>query len=289
MIKKIAVLICGPERFLPLVIENLKTTLSDYDYDNFIFMWDEDKDNRAVNTSSDNLLLYKKNSKVFILHKPFDEEGINHKYGKEVLGHSNKKAMLGMFYSISSLCKQLKMSPDFDEYSHILRVRTDNLFFDSNFLKDYNCNDILVPDNPMIPSSWISDHIMLCKKNDFYKIWYFSSINNLNFLFKLSSSNPELLLKFRCYFLLRKINKKFKRYQDYHIVYTSNDSEPEYMKEIMLGNVESVFTLHPDLNKRRGFYEMKNKIRKQDEKSIKKRLSSSFFGRLIITLIRYSR
>ncbi|WP_163922328.1 hypothetical protein [Photobacterium sp. Alg240-V54] len=287
MIGKIAVFICGPERFLPQVIKNLESTFSEYEYDNFIFIWDEDKDNRSNSSDiSENINYYRKNSKVLHVEKPFNEEQISRRFGGKVLGHSSKKAMLGMFYSVSVLCDVIKKHPDFKEYTHILRVRTDSIFFDSFTLDDYKDGSILVADNPIIPSNWVSDHLMFAPINKFLKVWGVSSLKRCNILFIFSSNNPELLLKLKSFRYAFCVKKNIKRYEDYHIVYTYNESEPSYIKKYMERDIFSLFENPPLLEQRKNYYQLKKNIRNENEKKILKKISSSFFGRLVISLFK---
>ncbi|WP_425653321.1 hypothetical protein ACPSLZ_14880 [Vibrio campbellii] len=274
--KKIAVFITGPKRYTSLVIDNLSRVLNGIDYENFIFIWDDDLSNmkRSTEFYDQQEIQNDPKTKVLLCHKPYTREYIDKEYGKDVLGHSSKNAMIGMFYSINALCSILKVSPDEKDFSHVLRIRTDCLIYDNNWLNDYEDDDVLVADNPLNPTLWISDHFMLAPKNVFLNVWGFNSSESINSRFMLAANNPEILVSQRA--VRYKKKKSMRRFVDYQIIYTDRrDNDIDFAEELVK-NIESYFKLElsPDYITRFEFYDKLTSIRKLNERNIIKFLFS---------------
>lgn len=274
--KKLAVFITGPKRYTSLVIDNLAIILKDIDYDNFIFVWNDDLSNmkRSSEYYNQEEIQNDPKTKVLINHRPYGVKYIDERYGKQVLGHSSKNAMIGMFYSINTLCSIIKTCPDEGEYSHILRVRTDCLIYSSDWLGNYKNNEILVADNPLNPSSWVSNHFMLAPKDAFLKIWSFKDTQHINSRFKFSANNPEVLISQRM--LKYKYNKAFRRFLDYQIVYTEHKKNDVNFSSDICNNLYAYFNLQiiPSYDNRFSFYNSLSKIRYKNERGMFKKISS---------------
>lgn len=285
---KLAVFITGPKRYTSLVIDNLARILEGIDYENFIFVWEDDLSNmqRSSEVFNQGSISSNPKTKVLLTHKPYTSEMIDDRFGNKVLGHSSKNAMIGMFYSINCLCSILKLSPDEGDFTHILRVRTDCLFYNNDWLNQYNDNEVLVADNPFNPSSWISDHFMLAPKEKFIEIWGFRSTKHINYRFMLAANNPEVLVSQRSIFYNKK--KSLRRFLDYQIVYTDKKINDIGFSSEICENLESYFNLRiiPKLEVRTEFYDECCRVRYENERNILKKLLSHPYGESLKSLWR---
>tara|TARA_B110000211_G_C14092983_1_gene560433 strand:+ start:5264 stop:6148 length:885 start_codon:yes stop_codon:yes gene_type:complete len=245
---KLAVFITGPIRYCNYVIQQMDDLLSsnEIEYDFFLHLWIEDNSNTERDSQSSLYDVLKKLEciKSLTIEQPLDSGRIEKKYGTWTDTHSNVTSMFGMFIAINKLISILKVQPDYKEYTHILRLRTDNVILDpSNFLKcvDFNTDSVNISFNPNISKEWVSDHIMLARKEIFIKIWGYTKFANFVKIFNKYARNPE-------YFLMSKISKcdrryAWTRYVDYHIIYNPvKDYEPQILNNIIENiGVEGLF------------------------------------------------
>ena len=128
---------------------------------------------------------------------------------------------MGMFYSMNLLCHHLKLLPDFNTYTHILRLRTDSLFLNEDFfnLLDFDSNAVQVSKNHLLENDIISDHIMFAKKELFFHFWKFEDIYEISELYKKAGRNPEYLLTYIAKKKKLDVKATIIRYVDYYIIY----------------------------------------------------------------------
>jgi hypothetical protein len=286
--KKIAVFISGPIRYVDFVRQNLKIVLKDFDYEIFYHLWTEDlgdKKRKEVNKKISNLKNDSK-TKVLIFQKPYTNDFFRRDFGSESHGTSSINASMGMFTSINLLCKILKNLPDIENYSHVLRIRTDSAFLDKSLFHrlDFSENSINIAENKILPSSWFSDILMFCTKENFLKIWEFKNKKELYDLYKKVGKIPEKLVSFRLKNLKSvRIKKNIIMHEDFHIVfYPPRKTDPSWMKEkINAGKIKDIFVnfiKHKD-------EEQGKKINEYLEKN---RLNSSFIDYPILSEIYFA-
>jgi hypothetical protein len=143
MQNKLAIIICGPYRYLDLVLKRLHSLLDNrIEYDFFIHIWKEDLGNKVRESSLNNLsaIYHDNKTKVFIQQAPYSLDEISSAIGSKINTHSPVNAIIGMFYSVSMMCSIIKQLPDFDKYTHIFRIRTDIIILDDNFFSKLNFN-----------------------------------------------------------------------------------------------------------------------------------------------------
>lgn len=237
---KIAVFLCGPIRFADKTIDNINKLLADYEHELFGFFWKEDLGIKERNSSFAGDLGKMYNFKCYVEYESNSREAYESKFGSEMGCHSSINSILGMFYSISHLALTLKIHPMADEYTHILRARTDLCFFEPHKFGnkfDLTKGIINVVKNHSIPSGWVSDHFMLCDAKSFNDIWCYETIDKFIMEFNKAGRNPEKLLGKKC----KKYKKNFiaTRFESYHVLYNPPKSDdPKFIKEL---NKESNF------------------------------------------------
>lgn len=256
--KKLAVFIAGPYRYVDLLVKQFDTIMKsvDIDYDYFIHLWKEDLGNKKRINESNKINFIQSNErlKYFIYQKPYNADMYKESLGYTSGSHSVNHAIIGMFLSMSLLSNSLKMLPDCKDYTHILRLRTDVLFLNSNIfeLVNWNSNNIFTSRNYRIPPEWISDHLFLSKRNIFFRFWSFKNVSNIIRSYQKSGKNPERMLMH----INEKLINRYKvvdflvRYKDFHVVYNPpKDDDPDDIKNILVSNnVKYLYTNWKILN-----------------------------------------
>lgn len=225
---KVAVFIAGPYRYAPMVQESLKRILGAIEYDVFFHIWKEDLGNkRRIEIEEDYARLAEDNkTKLLLLARPYNEDDYSSQIGIQTNSGSSINATMGMFIAMNVLSNYLELLPDSSSYTHIFRLRTDCIFFDSIEDKVWrNRNNILVSNNFFIPPNWISDHIMFAPKKKFYKFWRFGNMNCIYDAYKNGQRSPEKTLEYLGSGFTEKIVKLFSRDLDYHIIYNPPKEE----------------------------------------------------------------
>ncbi|MEY0747203.1 hypothetical protein AB7278_25640, partial [Escherichia coli] len=168
--------------------------------------------------------------------RAYTEEQIASKWGHHTGCHSTINAMFGMFTAINTQISIIKVLPDYNTYSHVLRIRTDCALFIKKISKSQLNDKILVAKNYSIPNSWISDHLMLTSIDKFNAIWGYSNINEFAKDFDSAGRNPEKMLADR----IKKLNyskllsEAWVRGEDYHIVYNpAKEDDPCHIKYVL--------------------------------------------------------
>ena len=235
--KKIAVLLAGPQRYCSSVIERINNVIGGIDVDIFCFIWSEDNGNK-VRVNSEcfdvNNILNQKNVKSVIASSPFVEKDYKGFFKSEVeKGQSSLSSIMGMFYSMDVLIRQIYISPV--KYDYVLRLRTDCLILDEGFFHKIKIskNVLLVSKNYLIPHAWISDHIMAGSVENMYKIWSIGQKEEFYKNYQKSGMNPEKFLSKKINELNFDFEEKWKRYLDYQIVYSpAKENDPVWIKRV---------------------------------------------------------
>lgn len=245
---KFAIFISGPFRYLDKVLKQLNEFYADnYNYDIYIHLWDSDKGNkkRGLEIIDSNLneltLAYPKIKKIIIEEQPDEKEvieTIENVVGqitqKNIIGHSSLTAMFGMFIAINKLYDEAILSQE--DYSHILRLRTDISFHDKTLAKIFESpkkDTIYISQNPLIDESKISDHSMLVPFKYFSQIWKMQYNSTYIQEYYESFFNPEILLGKRIPLLNCKIEVVWKRFVNYNVVYLNHhQQEPTFIKSL---------------------------------------------------------
>jgi len=260
----------GPSRYVNSVTERLNNIFEPrLEYDFFYFIWDDDLGNKKRRDEEKyyNDIIKSNKTKCFILNKSYTAEEIQKltKFEQDN-SHSTINAMIGMFTSMNILCHHLMLLPDSLEYTHILRIRTDCLILDNNFLHDslFKKNNVLVSKNYVIPDSWISDHIMFAKKDLFLKFWKHKNVYEIIDLYKKGEMNPERTLSYIAKINYLDVQAIFTRYVDYHIVYNpAKENEPESLNAYLNknDNLRELFINHNKYLVKDEFTAMSNSLK----------------------------
>ncbi|MGO2511209.1 hypothetical protein [Marinomonas polaris] len=251
--KKCAVLIAGPVRYLISTMRRLEEIKAEVDLEYYIYLWVDDLGNKVRKDEQEiDFLSIKEefNVKFISFSEPFCDEDYSRIINQMTeVGQSNISNIMGMFKSMDVLAKQIEISPL--TYDAILRVRTDCLILDKSFFKKkYDLSKISVSKNYLIPHSWISDHLMLANKENFLKIWSWCSQKKLYEIYIKNRLNPERVLADKCNKHNLEIVEEWKRYLDYHIIYNpAKENEPSWIKNQLLNedvkkiyeNIDSIF------------------------------------------------
>jgi hypothetical protein len=244
---KIAVFIGGPYRFSDSVLGSLDRIIGDIEYDVFFHLWKEDLGNkkRLENENDFSFLMEHSKTKLMLLAKPYNESDYKKNIGINTNSNSSINATMGMFMSMNVLSNYLEQLPDADEYTHILRLRTDCIIYNSieNKIKN-NLDKILTSNNFKVPSDWVSDHIMFAPKDKFYLFWRFKNMESIYKAYTKGKRNPERTLSYLGRKFGNKIVKAFDRGLDYHIIYTPpKATDPVCIKEAIQNNsIEYLFS-----------------------------------------------
>ncbi|MFL0976418.1 hypothetical protein ACJO1P_12545 [Vibrio parahaemolyticus] len=253
MSNKLAIILTGPYRYADNVIKSLERIISEeINYDFFVHIWEEDLGNKVRDgvTLERDLLSENPNVKSITFGKAYSEADIASKWGGDTGCHSTINAMFGMFTAINSQIALIKILPDYDSYTHVLRIRTDCALFLDEINRDVLTESIIVSKNYSIPDSWVSDHLMLTTFDIFDKIWGFKNIEEFAQRFDKSGRNPEKMLadRIRDIGYLRRLLPIWIRGESYHIVYNppKNDDPKAIVELITKEGINSVFNYVPD-------------------------------------------
>ena len=238
---KIAVFTSGPPRYVNLVTERLNRVLSDVDWDVFIHLWKIDTGNkiRANSIFDYTKLVDNPKVKVIMVQNPYDDTVYKKRIGTKINTHSPTFAIMGMFLGVNFLSNFLELLPDYNSYTHILRLRTDCAILNDNFLNllDFDKKVVTVSECYHIPSVWISDQIMFSTVENFYYLWKFKDMNDIYDAFKKGLRNPEKTLEWR---FTRDKSKKLRlnpsiiQYKDFQNVYSPPKAgEPEWVNKLI--------------------------------------------------------
>jgi hypothetical protein len=247
---RIAVLMAGPVRYAPLVVERLGTVLGDTPFEVFALVWKEDLGNKR--RDRDRLtdvapLLSDRRVSACIIAAPLPEDFYSPAIGTQTNSGSSINATMGMFYSMSELYHYVAQLPNHRSFTHALRIRTDCLIIADDFLQrlDFRPRVLTVSSNPFIPSHWLSDHLTFGTWTDFGTLWAHDGIESVYNAYERGERNPERTL---ARLLHRRapstrVNSTLMRFIDYHIVYSPpRDNDPTWLaRAINEAGVETLF------------------------------------------------
>lgn len=235
---KVAILMAGPIRYAPLVLERLESVLDGLDFEVFVLIWKQDLGNkRRERDNLDDISLLLANPKVSacITAAPLPEEFYHSTVGTETGSNSSINATMGMFYSMSALYRYVEQLPNSKSFTHALRIRTDCLVITNSFVSmlDFRSGTLTVSKNPFIPSAWLSDHLTFGAWEDFGKLWAHNSIDDIYEAYKQGRRNPERTLATIARRRARqiRIQPRLMRFIDYHILYYPvKEHDPTWIK-----------------------------------------------------------
>ena len=172
---------------------SIDNELSDVDYAFFIHIWKIDIGNKkrnVENTDEEIALLKAKPSVVYFEEEaPLNKDEIIAKYGEWTGCPSPVYAIAGMFYAINKLLNNV----DSTEFSHVLRVRTDNVFLDNRVVPPFNlitwCTLQVTLFLTALSFATISCFVTY---RVFMKIWGFQNFDDFFNLFNEANRDPEL-------------------------------------------------------------------------------------------------
>ena len=234
---KVAILICGPYRYLEKVIERLESLApSSLDFGIFCFCWKQDSGERKRNAGFDfdAIAHLRQQERVYsvIEAEPIGADQFE-EYGAYTGCHSPHQNIYGMFYSISEILDVVPL-----EFTHALRLRTDCLLIDSTFFDSFLSagNRTLVSNNPGLPVGWVSDHLMYSSVRIMKEVWFAGGVREFMADYDAAGRNPERMLAQRVKDVGVVVVKKWKRYADYQIVYDKSTSDdPVVLNEFCEG------------------------------------------------------
>lgn len=222
---RIAILVAGPFRYAHLVLPNLERFLPGLEFDVFFHIWKSDLGNKVrvdEEWSIDELQGHPR-AKAVTIASPYPESFYGPTIGTKTNSNSSINATMGMFFSMSSLCSYVSQLPDSEEYTHMMRLRTDCPIISRDFVRkiDFHPDVITVSLNPSIPEGWISDHITFAARHNFLGLWYHRDIQSIFQSYRAGERNPEQMLSYLSRHRLRgvTIREALLRDDDYTIVY----------------------------------------------------------------------
>lgn len=252
---KIAIFISGPIRYSGLVHQRLSQLLSDLNPEFFFHLWKSDLGNKIRNgyESDWQQIPQLPKSKVCLFHDPYSQDFFKEPIGIHVNTHSSVNSVIGMFLGLSQLCAVFKTIPDFDAFTHILRVRTDCAFTCDNLsellLKDPEA--VVMAHDAGIPAEgWVSDHVMCAPVPLFLRIYEMAGIGDIYEAFERGMRNPEKMLKHLLDTRLpgrTRIVETIHRYRHYQLIYSPpRPTDAPWVRELIdAGRMPELF-LEPE-------------------------------------------
>lgn len=251
---KIAIFISGPKRFTPLVIQRMRSIASEFNPEFFVHLWTDESGPKARTGFSfdENKLLEEPDVRCLILHRPYSGDAYKDSLGSHTNSGSPIFATMGMFLGINQLCYILGTLPNQDEYTHVLRIRSDCALLDPQMFNnvDFASDHLYFSFNPFIPKEWLSDHLCLAKREHFLRFWQFSDIHQIYDFYVKARRNPEKmlsLLKAERFSSKTKVINFFYRFRDYQIIYTSpKENEPDWVNKAIIARQYRDIFLEPE-------------------------------------------
>lgn len=244
MANKLAILVSGPRRYVYDVVRAIDNDLTDVDYAFFVHIWKVDigtKKRSVENTDEEIELLRDKASVAYFEEEaPLDKDDIIAKYGEWTGCPSPVYAIAGMFYAVNKLLKCV----DSTEFSHILRVRTDNVFLGPKIVPSLQSNGgVYTASNPLLDHALVCDHLMFCDLASFMKVWGFQNFDEFFKLFNEAGRDPELYVaqQIKRHGLAER--RFWMRYYDYHIVYSPpKPNDPLLLNSTIQSSIKLIFS-----------------------------------------------
>lgn len=254
--KNLAILISGPPRNICDLLKRIDVDAEnmDYKFSVFLHIWKSDggTKSRGNNQILDINEIQRDYSwiKQIVIESPYEDKDYS-KFPFEQLeeGQSNAAAIMGMFLGVNRLINSIKLNPT--AYSHILRLRTDNVIINQEFFSNLSNmldDEFYVSRNYLIPYRWVSDHIMLAPVKKFSSLWSIDNLESFFTIYGQNGANPERYLGWKArklgYYKALKIG--WIRYKDYHILYdTPRKNDPSWCGKIVGNDLETLF-ISPD-------------------------------------------
>lgn len=215
---KIAVLLSGPRRYAPLVLDRLRIVMPDRDYGVFVHVWQRDEGGKARGNFEFSLSALRARAEVVYL---VEEPGFQRGDFPEIVGASNSGSpphnTMGMFLAIMHLAGVLRTAGS--SYTHVLRLRTDCLLHGFELPQADVRRRAWVADNPVLPREWICDHLWWSDRATFFAGWDFGDRRRLVREYLSANRNPERLLARRARQAGVGIERSWRRWVHYSIVY----------------------------------------------------------------------
>lgn len=288
--KNLAILISGPPRNIHSLLGRIEADVVkiDYHFEVFIHVWKTDGGTKSrgddynldINEIQNNYSWVKQ----IILESPYeDSDYSSFPFEKLETGQSNAAAIMGMFLGVNRLVDSIKLNPKI--YTHVLRLRTDNVLIDENFF--YNISDMLddnvyVSRNYLIPYQWISDHIMLAPLEKFSALWSVSNLNDFFVAYSKNNANPERYLGWKAKKLgyFKNVKVGWLRYRDYHILYASpRKGDPLWCHRLDADEIGALFLTPKKFITPNDIEELENIIR--DQKANQDRYARPIYLKII--------
>ncbi|WP_324726075.1 hypothetical protein [Actomonas aquatica] len=212
-----------------MVLDRLREKLP-VDYEVLVHLWREEHGAKARGNYSFEVETLRSRSEICYL---VEEPGHGRDDFPEIQGGSNSGSpphnTMGMFLAIMHLIQRAReQSPPI---THVLRIRTDCLIHDWD-LPAWPFAVNLVADNPVLPRNWICDHLWLGPMEDFAAVWDFGSRERLVKEYLRARRNPERLLSQRLRRARFPVQRQFRRWVNYNIIYARPmDSDPPCLQE----------------------------------------------------------
>jgi hypothetical protein len=253
--RRVAVFVSGPVRYAGLVQERLAAILRPRNPAFFFHLWKADLGNkiRRGYESDWRELPPRADTKVCVFHEPYDLAFYTPRIGAEANTHSTVNAVMGMFLGLSQLCAVFRTLPDREEFTHILRVRSD-CAFTSDQLAGLLARDsdavILSHDAGLPKEGWVSDHVLCAPADLFLKIFEIQGIADLYEAFERGQRNPEKMLKHLLDSRLPKSTRlveTIERYRHYQLVYSPpRPTDAPWVQELVEGGRMEELFLRPE-------------------------------------------
>jgi hypothetical protein len=247
---KLAVFVSGPPRYTHLVLRQLRNGLAAWRPHFLVHLWKEDsgpkkRENRVFAPAE---IAAAEDVELLLQHRGFGPETYLDRLGDRSNSGSPVHTTMGMFLAVNQLCHLLATSPDCHEYTHILRIRTDCalLNWDRFLPPDDLGSCVWISRNPGLPQGWSSDHLCLADRENFFRIWKYPKMAEIERRYLEARRNPERMLGRR----MREVEiqgavveERFHRYLHYQIVYGEvRDTDPQWVRQcIREDRVESIF------------------------------------------------
>lgn len=233
MSARLAVLLSGPRRYAPLVLDRLADLLPGDRHRVLVHLWRDDTGEKARPDFAFAPAALRGRPEVIYLA---EEPGFRREDFPEFTGGSNSGSppqhSLGMFSAIMHLSGALRSLGGAEAFDQVLRLRTDCLLHTLD-LTPAAGGGAVVSDNPVLPANWVSDHLWLSDMATFLRVWDFGSRERLVRDYLAARRNPERLLARRARQAGVTVERRWRRWVDYSIVYgKSHDGDPAWLREV---------------------------------------------------------
>jgi hypothetical protein len=243
---KTAVFISGPPRYVTYLVDQLDEVLAEVDCDYFFHMWKDDLGNKVRNEQCEGWqeLWRHPRTKVFLLQAPYAEGDFERRSWRASgrvaacgMPASSINATVGMFSSVHTLCNALESLPDFEDYTHVMRLRTDTLILADDFASKLSPDPTVITaaaSNRIAPGR-LCDHFMFAPVDLFFACWKHDAETVYRVYESVNYSPEQTLAQLqKRYASSATLQHAIKRFEDYHIVYNPTRSDdPAWINRII--------------------------------------------------------